>query len=91
MAALKQPTIRVVAIIAEGVPESDTKQLIAYARANNKVEVEIYIDQINSYKIAWKDLFNFSWFARLLLVQLPLEAFKLVLLKLVTQLEQLTI
>jgi len=60
MAALKQPTIRVVAIIAEGVPESDTKQLIAYARANNKVEVEIYIDQINSYKIAWKDLFNFS-------------------------------
>ncbi|AAG50997.1 putative ATP citrate synthase [Arabidopsis thaliana] len=37
MAALKQPTIKVVAIIAEGVPESDTKQLIAYARANNKV------------------------------------------------------
>ncbi|KAB2596894.1 hypothetical protein D8674_032344 [Pyrus ussuriensis x Pyrus communis] len=30
MAALKQPTIKVVAIIAEGVPESDTKQLIAY-------------------------------------------------------------
>lgn len=25
------------AIIAEGVPESDAKQLIAYARANNKV------------------------------------------------------
>nr|CAD1833215.1 unnamed protein product [Ananas comosus var. bracteatus] len=37
MSALKQPTIRVVAIIAEGVPESDAKQLIAYARANNKV------------------------------------------------------
>lgn len=37
LAALKQPTIRVVAIIAEGVPEADTKQLIAYARANNKV------------------------------------------------------
>lgn len=37
MTALKQPTIRVVAIIAEGVPESDAKQLIAYARANNKV------------------------------------------------------
>ncbi|KAI3698285.1 hypothetical protein L2E82_41714 [Cichorium intybus] len=35
--ALKQPTIRVVAIIAEGVPESDTKELIAYARSNNKV------------------------------------------------------
>jgi len=37
MTALKQPTIRVVAIIAEGVPEGDTKQLIAYARANHKV------------------------------------------------------
>ena len=37
MAALKQPTVRVVAIIAEGAPEADTKQLIAYARANNKV------------------------------------------------------
>ncbi|XP_047179026.1 ATP-citrate synthase beta chain protein 1-like isoform X3 [Vigna umbellata] len=39
MSALKQPTIRVIAIIAEGVPESDTKQLIAYARANNKVVI----------------------------------------------------
>ncbi|KAJ8766237.1 hypothetical protein K2173_022296 [Erythroxylum novogranatense] len=39
MSALKQATIRVVAIIAEGVPESDTKQLIAYARANNKVVI----------------------------------------------------
>lgn len=38
MSALRQPTIKVVAIIAEGVPESDTKQLIAYARANNKVK-----------------------------------------------------
>ncbi|KAG6494630.1 hypothetical protein ZIOFF_042390 [Zingiber officinale] len=37
MSALKQHTIRVIAIIAEGVPESDTKQLIAYARANNKI------------------------------------------------------
>ncbi|GJQ97569.1 hypothetical protein Tco_0008708 [Tanacetum coccineum] len=27
-----KPTIRVVAIIAEGVPESDTKELISYAR-----------------------------------------------------------
>jgi len=36
MSALKQPTVRVVAIIAEGVPEADAKQLIAYARANNK-------------------------------------------------------
>jgi len=50
MAALKQPTIRVVAIIAEGVPESDTKQLIAYARANNKVEFEIDIDQLIAIK-----------------------------------------
>jgi ATP citrate (pro-S)-lyase len=39
MAALKQPTIRVAAIIAEGVPESDAKLLIAYARANNKVVI----------------------------------------------------
>lgn len=37
MEALKQPTIRVVAVIAEGVPEADTKRLIAYAHANNKV------------------------------------------------------
>ncbi|KAL4428457.1 hypothetical protein ABPG75_002546 [Micractinium tetrahymenae] len=35
--ALKQPTIRVCAIIAEGVPERDTKQLIAYARQHNKI------------------------------------------------------
>eukprot|EP00897_Mesotaenium_endlicherianum_P003449 jgi/Mesen1/3131/ME000184S02194 len=39
MEALKQPTIRVVAIIAEGVPEADAKKLIAYARANNKVVI----------------------------------------------------
>ena len=37
MEALRQPTIRVVAIIAEGVPERDTKQLIAYAQANGKI------------------------------------------------------
>lgn len=35
--ALKQPTIRVVAIVAEGVPERDTKQLISYAKANGKI------------------------------------------------------
>jgi hypothetical protein len=40
MDALKQPTIRVVAIIAEGVPEQDTKKLIAYARANRKVGID---------------------------------------------------
>ncbi|KAF8394681.1 hypothetical protein HHK36_020898 [Tetracentron sinense] len=34
-----ETTIKVIAIIAEGVPESDTKQLIAYARVNNKVVV----------------------------------------------------
>lgn len=39
MEALKQSTIRVVAIIAEGVPEADAKRLIAYARANNKVVI----------------------------------------------------
>jgi succinyl-CoA synthetase alpha subunit len=37
MDALKQPTIRVVAVIAEGVPEADTNKLIAYAHVNNKV------------------------------------------------------
>ena len=35
--ALQQPTISVVAVIAEGVPEADTKRLIAYAHAHNKV------------------------------------------------------
>lgn len=35
--ALKQPTIRTVAIIAEGVPERDTKKLIAYANQHTKV------------------------------------------------------
>lgn len=50
MAALKQPTIRVVAIIAEGVPEADAKQLIAYARANNKVKKwsEIMLGELDS-------------------------------------------
>ena len=54
MAALKQPTIRVVAIIAEGVPESDTKQLVAYARANNKVVIGPATDggiQAGAFKI----------------------------------------
>jgi succinyl-CoA synthetase alpha subunit len=37
MEALQQPTIRVIAVIAEGVPEADTKKLIAYARAHNKI------------------------------------------------------
>mmetsp|Transcript_17361 Transcript_17361/g.29726 ORF Transcript_17361/g.29726 Transcript_17361/m.29726 type:complete len:614 (+) Transcript_17361:97-1938(+) len=37
MEALKQPTIRTIAVIAEGVPERDTKHMIAYARMHNKV------------------------------------------------------
>eukprot|EP01018_Ginkgo_biloba_P022755 Gb_12759 [translate_table: standard] len=37
MAALKQPTTRVIAIISQGVPERDTKQSIAYGQPNNKV------------------------------------------------------
>jgi ATP citrate (pro-S)-lyase len=39
MDALRQPTIRVVAIIAEGVPERDAKTLLAYAKANGKVVI----------------------------------------------------
>lgn len=35
--ALKQPTIRTIAIIAEGVPERDTKKLITYANRTSKV------------------------------------------------------
>jgi succinyl-CoA synthetase alpha subunit len=37
MEALQTATLRVVAVIAEGVPEKDTKRMIAFARANNKV------------------------------------------------------
>ena len=37
MEALAQTTIRTVAVIAEGVPEKDTKVMIAYARTHNKV------------------------------------------------------
>ena len=37
MEALHQPSIRVIAVIAEGVPEADTKQLIAYAARHNKI------------------------------------------------------
>lgn len=35
--ALKQPSIRTVAIIAEGLPERDMKKLIAYANRHDKV------------------------------------------------------
>lgn len=48
MLALKQPTIKVAAIIAEGVPESDAKQLIAYAKANNKVTL-CHINQVSAF------------------------------------------
>ncbi|XP_057485003.1 ATP-citrate synthase beta chain protein 2-like isoform X2 [Actinidia eriantha] len=53
MTNLKHPTIRVVAIIAEGVPESDTKQLMAYAKANNKVVVPATVGciQVGAFKI----------------------------------------
>jgi len=106
MAALKQPTIKVVAIIAEGVPESDTKQLIAYARANNKVGYNTKLTHSSWCSIPRNllliDLFLLMWafrvnlllligHYRLLLDQLLLEAFKLEPLKLVTQLELLTI
>lgn len=37
MEALECATVRVVAVIAEGVPEKDTKRMISFARANNKV------------------------------------------------------
>lgn len=37
MEALEQPTIRTIAVIAEGVPEGDTKKLIAYAAKNHKI------------------------------------------------------
>ena len=37
MEALRQPTLRIAAVIAEGVPEQDTKQLIAYAQKHNKI------------------------------------------------------
>lgn len=37
MEALQQPSIRVIAVIAEGVPEADTKQLILYAAKHNKI------------------------------------------------------
>ncbi len=37
MEALHQPTLRVAAVIAEGVQEQDTKKLIAYARKHNKI------------------------------------------------------
>ena len=47
MEALKQPTIRVVAIIAEGVPEGDTKKLIAYAKANNKVNSKLLVFRVS--------------------------------------------
>ena len=37
MEALQQSTIRTIAVIAEGVPEGDTKKLIAYAAKNHKI------------------------------------------------------
>lgn len=87
MAALKQPTIKVVAIIAEGVPESDTKQLIAYARANNKVCVCGLMSSFHF--VNWSCESDVGFVCRLLLDRLLLEVFKLVPLRLVTLLGQL--
>lgn len=39
MEALALPTIRVVAVIAEGVPERDTKKMIAYAQQVTKAHL----------------------------------------------------
>lgn len=43
MDALRQPTIRVAAIIAEGVPERDARTLIAYAEANGAYFIYLFI------------------------------------------------
>nr|XP_043609417.1 ATP-citrate synthase beta chain protein 1-like isoform X2 [Erigeron canadensis] len=37
--ALTQATIRIVAIIADGIPESDLMELIDYAKSNNKIVI----------------------------------------------------
>mmetsp|Transcript_18602 Transcript_18602/g.33173 ORF Transcript_18602/g.33173 Transcript_18602/m.33173 type:complete len:613 (-) Transcript_18602:210-2048(-) len=37
--ALQQPSVRTIAVIAEGVPERDSKKLIAYAMKHNKVVI----------------------------------------------------
>ena len=37
MEALQLPTVRTIAVIAEGVPEGDTKKLIAYAAKHHKI------------------------------------------------------
>jgi succinyl-CoA synthetase alpha subunit len=55
MDALKQPTIRVVAIIAEGVPEQDTKKLIAYARANRKVGIYVLNVVMSESSEIWRE------------------------------------
>ena len=88
--ALKQPTIRVVAIIAEGVPESDTKELISYARSNNKVGKLQITNYDNTFTWLLVILLkNIDESCRLLLVQQLLVEFKLELSRLVTLLEQL--
>lgn len=53
--ALDQPTIKTVVIIAEGVPERDTKKLIAKAKQNQKVVIgpaTVGGIQAGSFKIA---------------------------------------
>lgn len=59
MEALQTATVRVVAVIAEGVPEKDTKRLIAYARANNKVIIGpatvggVQVGPLPGHLVAW--------------------------------------
>ena len=61
MEAMKQPTIRVVAVIAEGVPEADTKRLIAYARKHNKILLGpatvggVQVDLMQLWPCKWLD------------------------------------
>lgn len=58
MCALKQATIRVVAVMGEGLAEAETKQLIAYARSNNKVEVDSDLE--NNLNIIYVLFYNWS-------------------------------
>jgi hypothetical protein len=48
MEALKQPTIRVIAIIAKGVPQANAKKLIAYACAQQQGTQRLFISVKNA-------------------------------------------
>ena len=71
MEALHQPTIRVIAVIAEGVPEADTKQLIAYAAQHNKIVLGpatvggLQVFQLypcSSFSLHFPSLLTCNWF-----------------------------